>query len=70
MRRQCYLQLAAEAMGSNNELMHDEKHNNYVIDEVTARVWAKLDNTANVEQPRKALDDCNSSLRVARTDFL
>jgi len=52
------LQLAAEAMGSNNELIQDEKHNNYVIDEVTARVWAKLDNSNNVEQKfREAIDD-------------
>jgi tetratricopeptide (TPR) repeat protein len=52
------LQLAADAMDSNNELIQNEKHNNYVIDEVTARVWAKLDNSNNVEQKfREALDD-------------
>jgi len=52
------LQLAADAMGSNNELIQNEKHNNYVIDEVTARVWAKLDNSNNVEQKfREALGD-------------
>jgi tetratricopeptide (TPR) repeat protein len=52
------LQLAADAMGSNNELSQNEKHNNYVIDDVTARVWAKLDNSNNVEQKfREALDD-------------
>jgi tetratricopeptide (TPR) repeat protein len=52
------LQLAAEAMGSNTELIQNEKHNNYVIDDVTARVWAKLDNSGNVEQKfREALDD-------------
>jgi hypothetical protein len=52
------LQLAADAMGSNNELIHDSKHNNYVIDDITARVWAQIGNANNVEQKfREALDD-------------
>jgi len=53
------LQLAAEAMGSDNQLIHDKAgNNNYVLDEIAARVWAKLDNPVNVEQKfHEALDD-------------
>jgi hypothetical protein len=52
------LQLAADAMGSDNQLIHEPGHNNYVLDEITARVWAKLDNPVNVDQKfKEALDD-------------
>ena len=52
------LQLAADAMGSDNQLIHETKHNNYVLDDITARVWSKLDNPANVDQKfKEALDD-------------
>ena len=53
------LQLAADAMGSDNQLIHDKTgKNNYVLDEIAARVWAKLDNPVNVEQKfHEALDD-------------
>jgi tetratricopeptide (TPR) repeat protein len=52
------LQLAADAMGSDNQLIHESGHNNYVLDDITARVWAKLDNPANVDQKfNEALDD-------------
>lgn len=52
------LQLAADAMGSDNQLIHESGHNNYVLDDITARVWSKLDNPANVDQKfREALDD-------------
>jgi tetratricopeptide (TPR) repeat protein len=52
------LQLAADAMGSDNQLIHESGHNNYVLDDITARVWAKLDNPVNVDQKfREALDD-------------
>jgi tetratricopeptide (TPR) repeat protein len=52
------LQLAADGMGSDNQLVHQPGHNNYVLDEITARVWAKLDNPINVDQKfQEALDD-------------
>jgi tetratricopeptide (TPR) repeat protein len=52
------LQLAGDAMGSDNQLIHEPGHNNYVLDDITARVWAKLDNPVNVEQKfREALAD-------------
>jgi tetratricopeptide (TPR) repeat protein len=52
------LQLAADAMGSDNQLIHESGHNNYVLDDITARVWSKLDNPANVDQKfKEALDD-------------
>jgi tetratricopeptide (TPR) repeat protein len=58
------LQLSADALGSNNELIQDSKHNNYVIDDITARVWATLGHSDNVEQKfKEALDD------VERTPF-
>ena len=58
------LTVAAETMGSDNVLIHDAGHNNYVLDDITARIWAHLDNPANVEQKyREALDD------VERTTF-
>jgi tetratricopeptide (TPR) repeat protein len=52
------LQLAADAMGSDTQLIHESGHNSYVIDDVAARIWAKLGNPVNVEQKfREALDD-------------
>jgi tetratricopeptide (TPR) repeat protein len=52
------LQLAADAMGSDNQLIHEAGHNNYVLDDITARVWSKLDNPLNVDQKfKEALDD-------------
>ena len=58
------LQLAADAMGSDNQLIHESGHNNYALDDITARVWSKLDNPVNVDQKfKEALDD------VERTSF-
>jgi tetratricopeptide (TPR) repeat protein len=58
------LQLAADAMGSDNQLIHEPGHNNYVLDDMTARIWFKLGNPANVEQKfNEALND------VARLSF-
>jgi hypothetical protein len=55
------LQLAAETMRSNNELIHESGHNSYVIDDITARLWAKLGNSVNVEQKfKEALDDAEA----------
>ena len=52
------LQLAADAMGSDNQLIHEAGHNNYVLDDITAEVWSKLDNPLNVDQKfKEALDD-------------
>jgi tetratricopeptide (TPR) repeat protein len=52
------LQLAADAMGSENQLIHESRHNNYVLDDITARVWSKLADPANVDQKfKEALDD-------------
>jgi tetratricopeptide (TPR) repeat protein len=44
------LQQAAEAMGSDNALIHEPGHNNYALDDIIARVWEHLDNPVNVEQ--------------------
>ncbi len=44
------LQLAGDAMGSENQLIHEPGHNNYVLDDIAARVWAKLGYPDNVEQ--------------------
>ena len=52
------LQLAGDAMGSDNQLIHEPGHNNYVLDDITARVWSNLDNPLNVDQKfREALAD-------------
>lgn len=52
------LELAADAMGSDNQLIHEAGHNNYVLDDITARVWSKLDNPVNVDQKfKEALAD-------------
>jgi tetratricopeptide (TPR) repeat protein len=52
------LQKAASIMGSDNRLMHEPGHNSYVLDDVTARVWARMGNTANAEKKYfEALDD-------------
>ena len=52
------LQLAADAMGSDNQLIHEPGHNNYVLDDITAQVWSKLNNPVNVDQKfKEALDD-------------
>jgi tetratricopeptide (TPR) repeat protein len=52
------LQLAADAMGSDNQLIHEPGHNNYVLDNITARVWSKLGNADNVNQKfMEALSD-------------
>jgi len=44
------LQLAADAMGSDNQLIHEPGHNNYVLDDITAKIWSTLGNTDNVDQ--------------------
>lgn len=44
------LQMAAKTMGSDDQLIDQPGHNNYVLDDITARVWAQIGNTANVRQ--------------------
>jgi tetratricopeptide (TPR) repeat protein len=52
------LQLAASTVGSDNRLMHEPGHNNYVLDDIAARVWAQIGNTANAEKKfQEALSD-------------
>jgi tetratricopeptide (TPR) repeat protein len=52
------MQLAATAMGSDNRIMDEPVHNSYVLDDITARIWAQLGNSANAETKfREALAD-------------
>lgn len=52
------LQLAAEAMGTDNQLIQGRVRNNYVLDDIAARVWVRLGNHANAEQKfAEALED-------------
>ena len=52
------LQVVADAMGSDNQLIHEPGHNNFVLDDITARIWAELDYSANVDQKfKEALTD-------------
>ncbi len=52
------LQVAANIMGSDNRIMDESGHNNYVLDDITARVWEQIGNTANADKKfRDALSD-------------
>ena len=52
------LQIAASVMGSDNQMMDKPTHNSYVLDDVTARVWAQMDNPSNADKKfREALSD-------------
>jgi tetratricopeptide (TPR) repeat protein len=52
------LQMAASVMGSDNQMMDNPTHNSYVLDDVTARVWAQMDNPSNADKKfREALSD-------------
>jgi hypothetical protein len=44
------LQTAASIMGSNNGLSHPSGHNSYMLDDVTAQVWARAGYFENAEQ--------------------
>jgi len=58
------LEMTATAMGSDTQLIHQPGRNSYVIDDITARVWARLNNPANVDQKfKEALAD------IERTSF-
>jgi tetratricopeptide (TPR) repeat protein len=52
------LQTAASVMGSDTQMVSQSEHNNYVLDDTTAKVWANIGNTANAEKKfRQALID-------------
>jgi tetratricopeptide (TPR) repeat protein len=54
------LQLAASVMGSDNRMMDEPTHNSYVLDDITARVWAQMGNPANADKKfREALRDAD-----------
>jgi tetratricopeptide (TPR) repeat protein len=44
------LQTAATIMGSDNRLANASGHNSYVLDDVTAQIWAQIGNNDNVDQ--------------------
>jgi hypothetical protein len=53
------LQMAARITGSDEQLMDKNPgHNDYVLDEITARVWSQIGNNSNAEQKfKEALSD-------------
>ena len=52
------LQMAASVMGSDNRIMDETGHNSYVLDDITAHVWADIGNSANADKKyREALSD-------------
>jgi tetratricopeptide (TPR) repeat protein len=44
------LQMAASIMGSDNQIMDKPTHNSYMLDDITARIWAQSDNPVNAEK--------------------
>jgi tetratricopeptide (TPR) repeat protein len=44
------LQMAASIMGSDNQIMDMPTHNSYMLDDITARIWAQSGNPANAEK--------------------
>ena len=58
------LQMAGSVMGSDEQLMDHPGHNSYVLDDISARIWAQIGNSANVEQKfNEAIAD------IERTSF-
>jgi tetratricopeptide (TPR) repeat protein len=56
------LQVAASIMGSDNQIMDTPTHNSYMLDDVTARIWAQSDNPANADKKfHEALYDVEHS---------
>ena len=52
------LQIAANVMGSDNRMMDEPTHNSYVLDDITARVWAQMNNLGSADKKfREALSD-------------
>jgi len=44
------LQMAGSVMGSDEQLIDQSGRNNYVLDDINARIWAQIGNSSNVEQ--------------------
>jgi tetratricopeptide (TPR) repeat protein len=44
------LQIAASIMESDNQIMDTPTHNSYMLDDITARIWAQSDNPANADK--------------------
>jgi tetratricopeptide (TPR) repeat protein len=44
------LQMTASIMGSDNQIMDKPTHNSYMLDDITARIWAGSGNPANAER--------------------
>lgn len=44
------LQMAGSIMGSDEQLSDRPGHNNHVLDDIDARLWAQIGNNSNVEQ--------------------
>jgi tetratricopeptide (TPR) repeat protein len=44
------LQMAASIMGSDNQIMDKPLHNSYMLDDITARIWAQGGNPANADK--------------------
>jgi tetratricopeptide (TPR) repeat protein len=44
------LQMAASIMGSDNQILDTPTHNSYMLDDITARIWAGSGNSANAEK--------------------
>lgn len=44
------LQMTASIMGSDNQMMDKPTHNSYMLDDITARIWAQSDNPVNAEK--------------------
>ncbi len=52
------LESAAEVMGSDNRMMDHPSHNSYVLDDITAHVWAQMGNAGNADKKyHEALQD-------------
>lgn len=56
------LQMAASIMGSDNQMMDQPGHNSYVLDDITAKVWAQMGNASNADKKfREALSDIENT---------
>jgi tetratricopeptide (TPR) repeat protein len=66
------LQTLADIMGTDIKLMDEREHNNYVLEDVTAWVWAQMGNNSNSDQKfREALEDVehtNFPLQIAKAE--
>ncbi len=63
------LQLAASTMGSDNRIIDESAHNSYMLDDITARVWAQMGNAANADRKfREALHDVDQTTFAHEAD--